>query len=72
MGKIAGNSIPNSGTHMHKGMEAGNGLMHSIPMSDWAKLVFREKVAYLQISVSYKKRYLIKEDSLVHYAKNQT
>lgn len=56
MGRIAGNSIPSRGTRMHQGIEAGNGVMHSIPLSDSAKLMFRERVAYLKMSVSYKKK----------------
>lgn len=40
MGRIAGNSIPSRGTCMHQGTGAGNGVIHSIPLSNSAKLGF--------------------------------
>ena len=41
---------------MHKDMETVNGAMHSVPISDSAKLVFRERLERRKMSASYKNK----------------
>ena len=43
MGRVRGKSILSSGICMYKGMEAINSAVHSISMSDSAKLVCKER-----------------------------
>ena len=56
MGRITGNSILSRGISMYKGMEAINSAVHSISMSDSAKLVCKEREEWWKMSIPYEKQ----------------